>query len=141
MELQQYTNHILAPTSHSKQTFILLTHRSKKYRHQLLYSTAHNGLLCLYRPPPSRRNNLTDSMFAEQLPNLLDYIINFPGFACLVDDMNIHFDNPLQSLTIQTFTTLSLYNLVQIISKPSHTCGHITDGIFFDMAITSIEID
>ena len=57
----------------------------------------HNTLhfFCLYRPPPSRRNNLTDSIFTEQLPDLLDYVNSLPGFVCLVGDMNIHFDNPL----------------------------------------------
>ena len=69
-----------------------------------------------YRPPPNRRNNLTDSMLTEQLPDLLDYVNNLPEFVCLVGDMNIHFDNPLQSLTKQTLTTLILYNLVQVIN-------------------------
>ena len=64
---------------------------------------------CLCRPPPNRQNNLADSMFIEQLPDLLDYVCNLPGFVCLVGDINIHFDNPLQSLTKQTLTTLSLY--------------------------------
>ena len=64
-------------------------------------------------------------MFTEQLPNLLDYVNNLPGFVCLVGDMNIHFDNPLQSLTKQTLTTLSLHNLVQVINKPTHRCGNI----------------
>ena len=41
--------------------------------------------------------------------------------------MNIHFDNPLQSLTKQTLNTLSLYGLVQVINKPTHRCGHIID--------------
>ena len=52
----------------------------------------HNTLhfFCLYRPPPNRQNNLTDSMFTEQLPDLLDYVNNLPGFVCLVGDMNIH---------------------------------------------------
>ena len=38
----------------------------------------HNTLhfLCLYHPPPNRRNNLTDSMFNQQLPVLIDYINN-----------------------------------------------------------------
>ena len=87
----------------------------------------HNTLhfFCLYRPPPNRRNNLTDCMSTEQLPDLLDYVNNFPGFVCLVGDMNIHFDNPLQSLTKQTLTTLSLCSLVQVINKPTHRCGHI----------------
>ena len=82
----------------------------------------HNTLhfFCLYRPPPNRRNNLTDSMFTEQLPNLLDYVNSLPGHVCLVGDMNNHFDNPLQSLTKQTLSTLSLYGLVQVINKPTH---------------------
>ena len=67
-------------------------------------------------------------MFAEQLPDL-DYVNNLPGFVCLVGDMDIHFDNPLQSLTKQTLTTLSLYSLVQVIYKPSHRCGHIIDWV------------
>ena len=91
----------------------------------------HNTLhfFCLYRPPPYRRNNLTDSMFTEQLPDLLDYVNSLPGFVCLVGDMNIHFDNPLQSLTKQTLSTLSLHSLVQVINKPTHSCGHITDWV------------
>ena len=40
----------------------------------------HNTLhfFCLYRPPPNRRNNLTDSTFTEQLLDLLDYANNPP---------------------------------------------------------------
>ena len=68
-------------------------------------------------------------MFAEQLPDLLDCAGNLPGFVCLVGDMNIHFDNPLQSLTKQTLTTLSLNNLVQVINKPTHRCCLIIDWV------------
>ena len=91
----------------------------------------HNTLhfFCLYRPPPNRRNNLTDSMFTEQLPVLLDYVNSLPGLVCLVGDMNIHFDNPLQSLTKHTLSTLSLYGLFQVINKPTHRCGHIIDWV------------
>ena len=68
-------------------------------------------------------------MFTEQLPDLLDYVNSLPGFVCLVGDMNIYFDNPLQSLTKQTLSTLSLYSLVQVINKPTHRCGHIIDWV------------
>ena len=67
-------------------------------------------------------------MFTEQLPDL-DYINNLPGLVCFAGDMNIHFDDPLQSLAKQTLTTLSLYNLVQVISKPTYNCGHINDWV------------
>ena len=68
-------------------------------------------------------------MSTAQLPDLLDYIINLPGYVCLVGDMNINFDNPLQSLTKHTSTTLRVYNLVQVINKFTNKCGHITDWI------------
>ena len=68
-------------------------------------------------------------MFTEQLPDLLDYVINLQGFTCLVGDMNINFHNPLQSLTKQTFTTLSLHSLVQVINKPNHMCVHSIDWL------------
>ena len=84
---------------------------------------------CLYRPPSNRRNNVTDSMFTEQLPDLLGYINNLPGLVCIIGDMNIYFDDPLQSLTKQILTTLSLYNLVQDINKPTHKCGYINEWI------------
>ena len=95
----------------------------------LHHTTLH--FFCLLRPPPNRRNNLTDSVFTEQLPDLLDYVNNLPGFVCLVGDMNIHFYNPLQSLTKQTLSTLSLHSLVQVINKPTHRCGHIIDWVIF----------
>ena len=93
----------------------------------LQHNTQH--FFCLYRPPPNRRNNISDSIFTEQLTDLLDYVSNLPRFVCLVGDMNIHFDNPLQSLTKQTLTTLSLHSLAQVINKPTHRCVHIIDRV------------
>ena len=43
--------------------------------------------------------------------------------------MNIHFDNPLLSLSKQTLTTLSLYSVVHVINEHSHMCGHIINCI------------
>ena len=65
-------------------------------------------------------------MFTEELPDL-DYINNIPRFVCLVGDMNIHFDNPLQSLTKHTLATLNLHSHVQVNNKPTHRCSHIID--------------
>ena len=94
----------------------------------LQHTTLH--FFCLNRPPPNRRNNFTDSMFTKkQLPNLHDYVGKLPGFVCLVGDMNIHFGNPLQSLTKQTLNTHSLHSLVQVVNKPNHRCGHIIDWV------------
>ena len=70
-------------------------------------------------------------MFTEQLPVLQDYVNSLPGYVCLVVDMNINFDNPLQSLTNQTLSTLSLHSLVHVINKPTHMCVHIIEWVIF----------
>ena len=71
------------------------------------------------------------TMFTEQMPDLLDNVNSLPGFACLVGVMNIHLNNPLQSLTKQTMTTRSLHSPVQVIYKPTHMCGHVIDRVIF----------
>ena len=61
------------------------------------------------------------TLFSEQLSVLLDYICNLPGLVCLVDDMNIHFDNPQQSLAKQTMTTFINSHLTPATLAPAHT--------------------
>ena len=78
-------------------------------------------------------------MFTEQLPDLLDYISNLPGLVCLVVDMNIHSDNPLQSLTNQTLTTLNLYDLSKSLMGPLIYAVISLTGLLFDLMMTSIE--
>ena len=75
----------------------------------------HNIIIffCLFHPPANQGDNLTDSMFTEQLPDLLENINNLPGLACFVGDMNIHFNNPSQS---QTKLTL-LLSIFQTLSR------------------------
>ena len=102
----------------------------------MLYITSLH-FLCLYRPPPNRRYNLTVSMFTEQLLEL-DYIDNLPGFACLVGDMNIHFDNPLQSLTKQTLTTIGLHSLVQTLISPLTGAVIQLTGLLLNLTMTSM---
>ena len=80
-------------------------------------------------------------MFTEQLPDILVYLNNLPGFVCLVGDMNIHFDNPLQSVTKKTLTTLSPYSVDQVMSKsmskPTHRAVMSLTGLPFDLTMTS----
>ena len=68
-------------------------------------------------------------MLTEQLPDLLEYANNLHGFVCLVGDMNIDFDNPSQSLSKQTLSSLSHRILVQVINMHNHRCGHIIDWV------------
>ena len=98
-------------------------------RHQLLYNTTHY-IFSVCTALHQTDETILLTTFTEQLPDLHDYVNNLPGFVYL-GDMNIHFDNSLQSLTKQTLSTLSLYDLVQVINKPT--------VLLFDLTMTSIK--
>ena len=100
---------------------------------QASISLQHNTLhfFCLYRPPPNRRNNLTDSMFTEQLPDLLDYVNNLPGFVSLVYLFvlfSIDLHTVRQHLVIVHFLLLLLLSgtLFQMMSGVPHHSHHLS---------------
>ena len=49
--------------------------------------------LSVYRPPPSRQNKLTNTMFWEQFSDLLESYVSCDRLF-VVGDLNIHFDKP-----------------------------------------------
>ena len=72
-------------------------------------------------------------MFNEQLPDLLEYVKNLPGFVCLVGDMNIHFDNTLQSITIITINNY--------IKSEGHKESYIAWREFEGRPLSNIGVD
>ena len=75
------------------------THTSFEIVHSSITSQ-HNTLLFFGTTLHKTDETILLTMFTEQLYDLLDYIYNLPGFVCLLGDMNIHFDNLQQSLSI-----------------------------------------
>ena len=80
-------------------------------------------------------------MFAEQLHDL-DYTNNLPEHVCLVGDMNIHVDTPLQSLTKQAMSQglwLFLVFIALSMSLMSPLIGAVISltGLLFDLTMTS----
>ena len=85
--------------------------------------------MCMYRPPPSRKNKLTDSLFSEQFPDLIDTCNSLRGQICILGDMNIHYDCPDHPLTSKTLDLLYMYNFKQVVTQSTHRRGHILDCI------------
>ena len=79
--------------------------------------------LSVYRPPPSRKNKLTNAMFLEQFTDLLESYV-----ACdrlfVVCDLNVHFDNPSDPCTAVLNAVLADLSLEQLVNVPTHRCGH-----------------
>ena len=73
------------------------------------------------------------TVFTEQLSDL-DYINNLPGLVCY---MNIHFNNPLQSLARQTLTTLMTSS--KSLMSPIICADISLTGLLFDLMTTSMK--
>ena len=97
---------------------------------QLTFSLPQRSLhiFCLYRPPPNRKNQLKDSLFMEQFPDLLEYNSQ-KGCSHIVGDFNFHYDVPTNTYTSRLIDLLDSFNLRQSLTTPTHRSGHILDWV------------
>ena len=85
------------------------------------YAKFKAGLVIIYRPPPSRKNKLTVSMFFEEFSQLIkhlveDYMYNHP--LVIAGDFNFTVDD-LNHLDALKLTDLSeSVNLIQHVKSP-----------------------
>ena len=82
--------------------------------------------LSVYRPPPSRKNKLTNAVFLEQFSDLLESYVSCDRLF-VVGDLNVHFDNPSNPCTAAlNVGNLSLEQLVNVLT---HRRGHTLDWL------------
>ena len=106
------------------------SHPSFEFLQLLLHlSGQHLTLSCLYRPPPSKQNKLTHSMFQSDFDLLLDHYSLCPSKFIILGDINIHFDQPNNQQTKLICQSLTNHNLIQHITQPTHRLGHTLDWI------------
>ena len=59
----------------------------------LTYNMQQTNFLCMYSPPPSKKNKFSDSMFFDQFSDFLEHSDGLPGKTLLMGDFNFHFEN------------------------------------------------
>ena len=95
--------------------------------------------LSVYRPPPSRKNKLTNAMFLEQFTDLLKSYV-----ACdrlfVVGDLNVHFNNPSVPCTAALNAVLANLSLKQLVNVPTHPCGHTLDWLITNRATDVLDL-
>ena len=57
----------------------------------LTYNMQLTNSFCIYRPPPSKKNKFSDSMFFSQFSDFLEHSDSLPGKTLLMGDFNFHF--------------------------------------------------
>ena len=79
-------------------------------------------VLTIYRPPSLKRQG-----FLTDFACLLSIIIVEYDSILLAGDYNIHVDNPTDHFTSQFYDLLSMFDLTQHITGPTHNRGHTLD--------------
>ena len=100
-------------------------------------------MVTIYRPPPSKKNQLNNTLFLEEFSKLMEQLIIVPGNLLIVGDFNYHVDNTTNPETIKFNKILEMFNLQQHVNGPTHKRGHTLDLIMTrigDRLVTNIEI-
>ena len=87
------------------------------------------SVVCLYRPPPNKRNKLTNSLFLEEFSELLSQYADSSSDTVYIGDFNFHYDDCSDGQISRLRTMLSDHNLTQLVNVPTRKRGHILDWV------------
>ena len=87
------------------------------------------AIVCFYRPPPSKRNKLTNSMFLEEFSELLSQYASSRSDSVYIGDFNFHYDDCSDGQVSRLRTMLSDHNLTQLVNVPTDKRSHILDWV------------
>ena len=82
----------------------------------------------IYRPPPSRANNLKTATFLMEFDSFITEIsTTTAGKLVVTGDFNVHMDNLNKPETNKFITSISSVGLHQFVQSPTHRLGHTLD--------------
>ena len=85
------------------------------------------SVVCLYRPPPSRKNKLSNQLFLQEFPEFLTQFAGSHSDLVLLGDFNFHYDDCADTQVNRLKTMLSDHALTQLVDVPTQRCGHTLD--------------
>ena len=80
--------------------------------------------LSVYRPRPSRQNQLTNVMFLEQFSDLLESYVSCDRLF-VVGDLNVHFDKPSDPPTSALNVVLDNLSFHQLVNVPRYPSARL----------------
>ena len=86
-------------------------------------------LIVIYRPPPSKKNKLTTSMFFTEFHDVLELMSQHEQPLLIAGDFNFHLDDTTNCDTIKFMDILDSANLSQHLLGSTHRKGHTLDLI------------
>ena len=93
---------------------------------------------CLYRPPPSKKNRLTESAFFSEFGDFLEHCNLLRVKMLIFGDFNFHFDCPTNFACVMDM--LQTLHFFQVVKVPTHCCGHTLDLVVHRKSLSSLLI-
>ena len=85
--------------------------------------------VCLYRPPYSKKNRISDREFLDEFTDFLSSFNLENEKTFFIGDFNYHFNKSTSSIMLKIMSILEEHELVQLIDKPTQTSGNILDWV------------
>ena len=89
-------------------------------------STSSAMCICVYRPPPSKKNRHTTNAFVSEFSNFLDSVSSEQN-VFILGDFNLHFENVSDSIVKSFSSLLDEHSLDQLVHQPTHRKNHMLD--------------
>ena len=93
---------------------------------RLLFDRVSLAIVCLYRPPPSKRNKLTNSVFLGEFSELLSQYADSRSDTVYI---NFHNDDCSDGQASRLRTMLSDHNLTQLVNVPTQSAAISWNGV------------
>ncbi|KAK7452074.1 hypothetical protein BaRGS_00039772, partial [Batillaria attramentaria] len=118
-----FAKHLEPSLSHKK---LAVTSYEAAETRLVFYDTSIT-FICIYRPPPSKVNKLTEKDFFTEFPDLLSSYSDRPGDLVLLGDFNVHFEVTSNTGAKHLRNLFNDHNLTQVVCEPTHKLGHTLD--------------
>ena len=99
------------------------------------------SVVCLYRPPPNRKNKLSNQLFLQEFPEFLTQFASSHSDLVLLGDFNFHYDDCADTQVNRLKTMLSDHGLTQLVDVPTHRCGHTLDWAVVRSDVSSLVLE
>ena len=108
------------------------------------YALILNGLslkLCLiYRPPPSKKNDLSNAKFLLEWEVFLDKVLTIDQGVIILGDFNLHVEDKNDYYSQRLLNLLASQNMSQHVTDVTHVKGHILDLLITRQSIGSQDL-
>ena len=91
--------------------------------------STHYTLLGVYHPPVGKQQGITNSIFIDDLTELLTEVVFNHNNIVILGDINIHFIEPEDTDAVALCDIFEASNIMQHIKFPTHNLGHTLDMI------------